>query len=84
MARPIPDQYTADDSGQLTFIQQYMFAQVYSGEPSRIFSSPFVNTLLSNMLNVTKGQNGVKKMSVYSGHDTNVMPLMAFFNLTSG
>jgi hypothetical protein len=33
---------------------------------------------------VSKGQNSVKKMSIFSGHDTNVVPLMAFFNLTSG
>jgi hypothetical protein len=33
---------------------------------------------------VSKGQNSVKKMSIFSGHDTNVVPLMTFFNLTTG
>lgn len=32
---------------------------------------------------VKKGEKEVKRYSIYSGHDTNVVPLLAFFNLTS-
>lgn len=35
------------------------------------------------MENVIKGKLGVKRLSVYSGHDSNVVPLLVYFNLTS-
>jgi hypothetical protein len=39
--------------------------------------------MLNNMLKATQGKLAVKKLSLYSAHDTNVLPLMVFFNLTS-
>lgn len=60
-----------------------MFSIVYEDEPSRIFNAPYVNTMLINMENVIKNNFGVKKLSIYSGHDINVVPLMVFYNLTS-
>lgn len=35
------------------------------------------------MENVVKGKLGVKRLSVYSAHDSNVVPLLVYFNLTS-
>lgn len=65
------------------FIHRYMFSIIFEGEPASIFNAPFVNAMLQNMGNIIKGKLGVKKLSIYSGHDTNVVPLMVFFNLTS-
>jgi hypothetical protein len=60
-----------------------LFTLVYEEHPARIFNAPFVNHLISNMQNVINGKLGVKKISVYGGHDSNVVPLLTYFNLTS-
>ncbi len=39
--------------------------------------------MLSNMEKVIQQKLNAKKLSVYSGHDVNVVPLMVFYNLTS-
>ena len=57
---------------------------IYGGEPSHIFSTPILSGILGNMENrVKNGKNEVKKYSVYSGHDTTIMPILMFFNLTT-
>ena len=56
----------------------------YGGEPAHIFSTPIISGIVNNMQNrVAKGKDEVKKYSVYSGHDTTIMPMLMFFNLTS-
>ncbi len=35
------------------------------------------------MENLIKGNLGVKKLSAYSAHDSNVVPLLVYFNLTT-
>lgn len=83
LGRPLPSQLTDDDYEKLSFIQRYLFTLVYEEEPARIFNAPFVNNMISNMENVIKGNYGVKKLSAYSAHDSNVVPLLVYFNLTS-
>lgn len=51
---------------------------------SKIFSTSVVAGILANMDNIVKnGNKEVKRFSVFSGHDTNVVPLLTFFNLTT-
>ncbi len=35
------------------------------------------------MENLIKGNLGVKKLSAYSVHDSNIVPLLVYFNLTT-
>jgi hypothetical protein len=83
LGRPMPSQFTDKDYQTLMFLHRYLFSLVYEDEPSRIFNAPYVHALLSNMELAIQGKLGVKKLSIYSGHDINVVPLMVFFNLTS-
>jgi hypothetical protein len=32
---------------------------------------------------VVKNKNGEKKLTIFSGHDTNVAPMLSFYNLSS-
>ena len=51
---------------------------------SKIYATSVVSGILANMDNVVKkGKDEVKKFSIYSGHDINVVPVMMFFNLTN-
>lgn len=83
LGRPLPSKLTDYDYEKLYFIQRYLFSLVFEEEPARIFNAPFVNSLIANMQNVIKGNLGVKKLSVLSAHDANVVPLLVYFNLTS-
>ena len=84
LGRPMPESFTTYDFEQLKYIQQYLFTLTYGGNVAPIFSTPIVSGILNNMKNrVKKGDQQVMKYSIYSGHDTNVMPILNFFNLTS-
>ncbi len=65
------------------FIHRYIFSLIFEDEPSRILNAPYVNAMLSNMERAIQQKLDAKKLSIYSGHDTNVVPLMVFYNLTS-
>jgi hypothetical protein len=39
--------------------------------------------MVQNMENLIKGNLGVKKLSIHSGHDSNVVPLLTYYNLTT-
>lgn len=67
----------------MKFVQGYLFALVYGGEPAQVFGTSLVKAILNNMDTMTKGKDEVKKFSVYMGHDTNIVPLLMFFELTS-
>jgi hypothetical protein len=60
-----------------------MLVLLYDGRYGRIFSSPFLKAIINNMKKVIKGEYGQKKLTVYSGHDTNVAPVLTALNLTS-
>lgn len=83
VGRKMPDQFTDRDYQTLMFIHRYMFALLFEDIPSQIFNAPYVNTMLGNMEKVIQNKLDVKKLSIYSGHDTNVVPLLVFYNLTS-
>ena len=84
LGRAMPSNFTQYDYAQLKFIQNYLFSLTYGGKLQNIFSTPMMEGILGNMDNIVKhGKDEVKKYSLYSGHDTNVMPLLNFLNLTN-
>lgn len=83
VGRKMPDQFTDRDYQTLMFIHRYMFTLIFEDIPARIFNAPYINTMLNNMEKVIKKKLDVKKLSILSAHDTNVVPLLVFYNLTS-
>lgn len=84
LGRPMPASFSDSDLQQLRYIQNYLFVFLYEGFLAPIYSTDVVEGILKNMDNVIKnGDKEVKRYSIYSGHDTNVVPLILFFNLTS-
>lgn len=84
LGRELPASFTDYDLKQLRYIQNFLFIILYEGSLAPIFATDVVQGILQNMDNVVKnGNKEIKKYSIYSGHDTNVVPLILFFNLTS-
>lgn len=50
---------------------------------AKVFSTPFAAAIIDNMEKAIAGKLDGKKISIYSGHDTNVAPMLTFLNLTS-
>lgn len=84
LGRPLPLQFSPADLKHLTFIQAYLYPLVYSGTLASVFATPLLAPILDNMNNIIKnGNHEVKKFSVYSGHDTNIVCLLVYLNMTS-
>ena len=80
----MPGQFNDYDFAQLKYIQNYLFDIIYSENLAPIYATNVVSAIINNMQNrVKNGDKEVKKFSIYSGHDTNVVPIINFFNLTS-
>ena len=45
-------------------------------------STPLAASIIDKMERVIAGKYDSKKLTVYSGHDTNVAPMLTFMNLT--
>ena len=54
---------------------------MYAGEWARVASTPIIKGVVENMRQLING-NFSKKLTVLSGHDTNVAPLLSFLNIT--
>lgn len=78
----MPHNFTEQEFRQLKYIQNYLFALVYGGHPARVFSTPVAKTVLDNMDRVISGKES-RKLTVFSGHDSTIAPLLTFLNLTS-
>lgn len=84
LGRAMPGQFNDYDFTQLKYIQNYLFALLYGDNLAPIYSTSVASAIINNMQHrVNNGDKEVKKLSIYSGHDTNVVPLLNFFNLTS-
>lgn len=67
----------------MKYVQSYMFVLLYAGELAKVHSTPLAAAIIDKMEKVIAGKYDAKKLTVYSGHDTNVAPMMTFLNLTS-
>ena len=84
LGRKLPETFTNSDFKQINFIQAYLYALIYSDILGQVFATPLMNHVLMNMDDTIKrGKDQVKRFSVFSGHDTNIVPLLTFLNLTS-
>jgi len=50
---------------------------------AHIVSTPIASSIIDKMEKVIAGKYDDKKLTIYSGHDTNVAPMLSFFNLSS-
>lgn len=49
-----------------------------------IFATNIISAILNNMeMTIKKGKDEVKRYSIYSGHDSNLVPMLNFLNLTN-
>jgi hypothetical protein len=46
-------------------------------------STPIAAGVIDKMEKIINGKYDSKKMTIYSGHDTNVAPMLTFLNLTT-
>lgn len=60
-----------------------MFILLYQGKYDKVMSTPIASNILTNMEKVIAGKLDDKKITLISGHDTNVAPMLSFFNLSS-
>lgn len=60
-----------------------MMILLYDGHLAQVMSTPIAQSIISNMEKVISGQLNDKKLTVYSGHDTNVAPMLAFLNMSN-
>lgn len=67
----------------MKYIQNYMFVLLYAEHLAKVFSTPFAAAIIENMEKAIAGKLDGKKISIYSGHDTNVAPMLTFLNLTT-
>jgi hypothetical protein len=67
----------------MKYVQNYLFVLVYDDEVSRVYATPILEAMLDKMKRVVQGQYENKKITVFSGHDDNVAPILTFLNLTS-
>lgn len=79
----MPAQFTEKDLLEMKYVQNYMFVLLYAGELTRVVSTPIAASIIDKMERVIAGKYDNKKLTVYSGHDTNVAPLLTFMNLTT-
>ena len=56
---------------------------IYSEHLARVVSTPIAQAVVDNMQKIIEGKLENRKLSVYSGHDTNVAPMLAFLNMSS-
>lgn len=56
---------------------------LYSEKLAHIISTPIAAAVIDKMEKAISGKLDNKKMSIYSGHDTNVAPMLSFLNLSS-
>ena len=56
---------------------------LYEDHMAKVFATPRLRKVLSNMEQVVEGKSGRRKMSIISGHDSNVLPILTFLNLTN-
>lgn len=83
LGRKIPEKYTEKDDKELQYIQSYLFVLLYAEHLARVFATPIVKPALENMDMVIQGKKGNIKLTVVSGHDANLAPVLTFLNLTS-
>ena len=83
LGRPMPAQFTDRDFGEMKYIQNYMFVLLYAEELARVASTPIAASIIDKMEKVIAGRYDSKKLTIYSGHDTNVAPMLTFMNLSS-
>jgi hypothetical protein len=60
-----------------------MFVLLYAEELARVASTPIAASIVAKMEQVIAGRYDSKKLTIYSGHDTNVAPMLTFMNLSS-
>ena len=48
-----------------------------------MFSTPIASAVIDKMSRVISGTYDDKKLTIFSGHDTNVAPMLTFLNLTT-
>jgi hypothetical protein len=82
LGRKLPSSFTEKEFLELKYIQNYLFALVYGGDVSRILAAPVLNSVLDTMDQVIAGKVS-KKLTVISGHDSTLAPILVHLNLTT-
>ncbi len=83
LGRKMPPSFTEQQFLEMKFIQNYLFVLIYSGQLARIYSTPIASAVIDKMNRVINGTYDDKKLTIFSGHDTNVAPMLTFLNLTT-
>ena len=61
-----------------------MLSSLYAGEVAKAINGPYLLVLLENMQLKISNKLGPKKYTSIAIHDLNMIPLLTFYNLTSG
>lgn len=82
LGRKLPADFTDQDFLQLKYVQNYFLILIYGEQLARVVSTPVATLLLHNMQQRIDGNLPNRKLTVFSGHDTNVAPMLSFLNLS--
>ena len=83
LGRQLPAAFTNKEFLELKFIQNYLFIMLYAENLAKIYSTPIAKSIIDKMDMVIAGNYRDKKLTVYSGHDTNLAPMLSVLNLTT-
>lgn len=70
-------------------MQAYLLALVYEGETAKTFVARIIKEIIGKMDEIIKAEKDANlarkqpRLSLYSGHDTNIISFLTFLNLTS-
>ena len=83
LGRKIPPEFTEEDFQRLKYVQNYFLILIYTDHLAKVVSTPIIKAVVDNMEKLIEGKLGQRKLTVYSGHDTDVAPMLSFLNLSS-
>ena len=83
LGRKIPPEFTEEDFQRLKYVQNYFLILIYTDHLAKVVATPIIKAVVDNMEKLIEGKLGQRKLTVYSGHDTDVAPMLSFLNLSS-
>ena len=83
LGRKIPPEFTEEDFQRLKYVQNYFLILIYTDHLAKVVATPIITAVVDNMEKLIEGKLGQRKLTVYSGHDSDVAPMLSFLNLSS-
>lgn len=81
LGKALPEGLSSLDLENLRHLHDYLYLMIHSGTYTRIISTPLFTKILETFDGAVAQKSG--KLTVFSGHDTNISPTLSFLELSS-